>query len=567
MRDIRIIIPLVFASVFFGISTCSLNLKDPAREIQEEIDKPYPLTFEAVVGCWTVGSVLSAEGAEITDVNTTITLEVLRDSTYVVTDETNRVFDNLSMGRIEVSQDQLLFFDDNHEENVPTQSFSVGLTFLGNYMKLTNPSDNQESSWDKMVKPDFEDWHSLLLPSEENNDSLLEFKGWRGRDNKFNTQEFESTFSYLMFLEDTTLKIEANEKGLVNYRILNWELSRDTIKIKPEAGDEASYLVDMFNDDTELDSLRLWPVATVELEGFPETGTGNLDFLVFVPVNRRHEHFLDIGYLPGYWRSDTLTLTRSNPSSYGNYYDLNFESDGSVEIISNIDNAPVFSVWDIYNGGFRMQYEGPSSQQGYFIYEVQRLDSMRVLLNNLSGPAFKGVFTKMETPELFFEDPLKRFDDRSYASLFLDDSDVPLLFFFSQKYRQETDGRENVEMTGYYNSDSIQLGMSVKPGESLNTTTWFLSGQPGFTFAFTFRDSSGEAALLFSDTAESSQRILQTRSYQSSVSSMVVDGDIANGIVIDSSENEYSVSGRFRYRRDADTNLNAEFWSQLPVKQ
>jgi len=346
----------LFMPVFAGLLLfhCSLNLQDPQDELDDAVNSPTQFNQDNITGEWEAVSYQEVDDDEpFTSPN--IKLEILRDLSYLSEDPSQRLFGEKPSGTVSLkeSNGEMKLIE---SETGDTLHLKVSLTFLGNYLKVTNSKNGTVVHFEKTNAPKSEEWPVKIFQQNALNSKVLwEFKSWRTKDDEVLNNIFEKQVVYFVFSEDS-LTIQTSRSGIrTDFRYL-WEVTKDSlIIIDPEDDSRReAYLLDNYNGSrTSWKYLRLWPVEGHDLLNILELPSSPFDFINIELVEDANENFLNFNFLMGYWRSDTLrksgdifTLTH-----FESFYDLEFGPEGSISVTSNEGNElPGYSGWSIGSG-------------------------------------------------------------------------------------------------------------------------------------------------------------------------------------------------------------------------
>jgi len=179
---------------------------------------------------------------------------------------------------------------------------------------------------------------------------------------------------------------------------------------------------------------------------------------------------------------------------------------------------------------------------------------------SISNRGYKGTLSRVDK-EPILDNPYNRFPEKSYFHLEFTNlkksAKTSLKFFEGQTFAAGSNGIDSI-LFERDPSNGIRrfLGLTAKQGKDP-----FLGNHQEFYFAVDINDTEGEK-LLFS-TTDNSKSTLSVRSSNTEYEN-VLEGTLTEGTVIDEEQNEYTVSGSFRYKENADSEIDGSFWYKVP---
>jgi hypothetical protein len=435
-------------------SGCSLSLEDPELDARNKVAKAIPTTMEALVGRWKADStytIFDSQAEQLTGAS--VWLEVFADTSYSQIDTTRVTFNGKSDGVYHLSGDTLITFPSAG----PADTFMVRLSFAGNYLQLTHPSD-QRLSFFHRIKPQDSATQITLLK-----DSIWLMEGRRPGPGIFQREPQVGNFSYLRFSGDSMYSdvrvngVVRTDSGLLAKQGFTWTW-------KATRGD-LGFLADLVEDD----SLRMWPLT----EGRPDSG-----YFLYSRNSRTHPRDIDMRKLLGHMRCDSIHFASGIVENhFGRYYDWTFSEDHKVVVETNMEDVARFDAWSLDSGFLALDAPG---------FPRTRLrvaaDSGRAVLTAIGTGAFRSgenIFQTRVDASRFADHPLERFDRASYLQLVIAGDTAE--YFHNVNYSKESFEIARKISASLYYWASIFL---VKNQET------FQSGQPGFYFAFEGRTAA-----------------------------------------------------------------------------
>lgn len=441
-------------AILCGLSACSLSLEDPGLDARNKVAKAVPTTMSALIGRWKADSTYTVFDSQAEQLaGASVWMEIFADTSFSQTDTTKVAFNGKSDGSYYLSGDTLITVP----SSAPPDTFMVRLSFAGNYLQLTRPSDQRLTFFHKIKPRDSATQIALLK------DSTWMMEGRRLGPGIFQREPQVKDFSYLRFSGDSMFS-DVRINGVVRTDSGPLTKHGSAWTWKATQG-ERGFLADLVEDD----SLRMWPLT----EGRADSG-----YRLYSRNPGTHFRDVDMRKLLGHMRCDSLHLAGGIVENhFGRFYDWTFSEDHKVAVETNMDDMARFTAWSLDSGFLVLDAPGIPGTR----LRVAADGGSAVLTGTGTGAFRNGenIFQTRVDASRFAEHPLERFDRASYLQLVIagDTAD----YFHNVNY-----SKESFEIARKI-SESLYYWASIVLIKNQET---FQSGQPGFYFAFEGRTAA-----------------------------------------------------------------------------
>jgi hypothetical protein len=512
-------------------SHCALKIDDPVGNLQEKINTAIETSDSALIGAWVADSTYTLRDTapkRLTD--NPLTLNLYRDGRFRMSPGLQIVFPNLVSGIYRRNGDSLTL--SQVDANVEHMGI-VSLTFLGNYLRVYQPSQLRYAFFHKVPRAD-----------TASADAFLDSGFWvlhsrRDSLDIVSREKGTNRFEYLFF-RNGKLRREIWIQGLPRadsgeFRVVGDSLWCDGIP-------NGRWVFEAIHGDT----LRLWPLR----QGVTDSG-----FMQFARVDSFPKWHRDLRPYMGYWRGDSLRDTSGKKrTEYESYFDLALDTHGRVQVFSKSLKLPAFSNWSLDSGRFVFTgaANGAYSMEPSLFFRGQ--DTLVQWITSREAPAdrtldFYG--TKSDSTG-WGQSLLARFPLKNHAVI-----------------RWATDSAAYLSFSHFAASpDRAEFGQSVPPESlwvvfHLPSQASISSSQSGFYFKMQGRDTT--RGLFHCSSRSDLPLTLRMQADSAASTASLSRGDILGACHIDSSQipapdSVLPISGEYRIERKSTGVLRSRLW-------